>query len=287
MNLAQTTLQSKIKLDGIGLFSGKEVTVHLLPARANTGIQFIRTDLEEKPVILASVDNISTTLLNCTVLKDRNTSVQTVEHLLSALYALGIDNLIIEINNLEVPIFDGSSKFFVDEILKVGIKTLDQEKKVYVINSPLYYEDNDVVLIALPSKTFRISYTWYNPRSKAFRSQYFSSDITQKIFIDELCFCRTFAFYEDISLLLKQNKVKGASLEQGILIREDRVVNELGLRCENELANHKVLDLIGDLSLLGWPLEGHIIALRSGHKSNVTFAKKIKQQAELRSLCPN
>jgi len=287
VDLAQTTLQSKIKLDGIGLFSGKEATIQILPAKSNTGIVFIRTDLEDRPAIQASVDNITLTPLNCTVLKNQKAAVQTVEHLLASLFVLNIDNAIIEINNVEVPIFDGSSKIFVEAIEKVGLKTLDADREIFIVKEPIYYEDSDVTIVALPSKTFQISYTWYYSRSRAYRSQFFSDEITKKKFVDDICFCRTFAFYEDISLLLKQNKVKGASLEQGILIREDRVVNELGLRSENELVNHKVLDLIGDLALVGKPIQAHVIALRSGHKSNVQFAKKLKELSEVRNLCPN
>lgn len=285
MDPSQTTLQHPQELKGISLFSGNEVTIRLLPAKAGEGIYFVRTDLPEEPKLEALVDSVISHPFNCTAIGNEEIQIHTIEHLLAALYAMGIDNACIEIDGAEVPIFDGSSKLIVEAIEKAGIQELGAPKEFYELQEPVYYEDGHVSLVALPAEQFQVSYTWHYPKSKNFNSQYFSAEITKQLFVDQISFCRTFAFYEDISLLLKKNQVKGASLEQGILIRDDRVVNELGLRTSSELVRHKVLDLIGDIALIGKPLKAHIIAIRSGHKSNAQLAKKIKEQASVSSLC--
>jgi UDP-3-O-[3-hydroxymyristoyl] N-acetylglucosamine deacetylase len=269
----QRTLQNAISALGIGLFSGKEVSIRLCPAEANTGIIFQRVDLSHRPLLPARSEFVQGTP-RCTIIGDGKDFVQTVEHLLAALCAYQIDNVLIEISGSEVPIFDGSSQHFVAMIEEAGIRELEVEKKVDRLKSPVFWSQGETHLIALPSEKYRISYTLHYPHSTTIGTQFYTFVLDQEDFKNEIAPCRTFSIYEEIAPMIEKGLVKGGSLDNAVIIKKDAVVNPDGLRYPDEMVRHKVLDLIGDLSLVP-SFVAHVIAVRSGHTSNNAFAKEL------------
>ncbi len=269
----QRTLQHAVSALGIGLFSGKEVSIRLCPAEANTGIIFQRVDLSHRPLLPARSQFVQGTP-RCTIIGDGKDFVQTVEHLLAALCAYQIDNVLIEISGSEVPIFDGSSQHFVAMIEEAGIRELEVEKKVYAFKSPVFWSQGETHLIALPSEKYRISYTLHYPHSTTIGTQFYTFALDQEDFKNEIAPCRTFSIYEEIAPMIEKGLVKGGSLDNAVIIKKDAVVNPDGLRYPDEMVRHKVLDLIGDLSLVP-SFVAHVIAVRSGHTSNNAFAKEL------------
>ena len=278
----QRTLRRTISAEGIGLFTGKKVSVRLCPAEDNEGIVFERVDLPHRPRLPARSEFVVGTP-RCTLIGNGSESVQTVEHLLAAVRAYGINNLLIEISADEVPIFDGSSKRFVELIEEAGV--IDQEGFVNIIklDSPVFWSKGDIHLIALPSDEYRISYTLHYPHSAAIGTQFFTFALDQEGFKTEIAPCRTFSIYEEIAPMIEKGLVKGGSLDNAVIIKEDAVVNPEGLRFPDEMARHKVLDLIGDLSLVP-PFLAHVIAVRSGHASNNAFAKELLNHIKMENM---
>jgi UDP-3-O-[3-hydroxymyristoyl] N-acetylglucosamine deacetylase len=257
----------------MGLFTGQSVSLKLCPAEVSSGIIFQRVDLPQRPLLPAKAENVQATP-RCTILGKDGVSVQTVEHLLAALYACGIDNVLIEISGAEVPIFDGSSSSFIEAIEEVGLEAQTSTKPIIALSSPLYWSQGDVHIVALPCQEYRISYTLHYPHAKILRSQFYSISVSQETFKSEIASCRTFSLYEEVVPLIEKGLIKG-SLENGVIIKDDQVLNPEGLRFPDEMARHKILDMIGDLSLIGIPFTAHIIAIRSGHASNNAFAKQL------------
>jgi len=270
----QRTFKNSIFFSGTGLFTGKHVSLNLIPAESGHGIVFKRVDLVNAPKIEAKVDFVRETP-RCTILANQDVSIQTVEHILAALNAYGIDNLLIEIDGPEIPIFDGSSAFFVDMIEKAGIQELENEKKWNKITAPLFWSKGDIQLIALPSDEYRISYTLHYPHSSIIGSQFYSVLVNQDRFKNEIALSRTFSVYEEIAPLIEKGLIKGGGLENAVVIRDNKIVNPEGVRYPNEMVRHKILDMIGDLSLVAKPFLAHIIAIRSGHASNTAFAREL------------
>lgn len=270
----QKTLKKSVSISGIGLFSGEKSTLTIHPAPVDTGILFQRIDLSDRPIIPATLDYVVSTP-RCTVLGQNKCSIYTVEHLLASLKACEIDNAWIEISGPEVPILDGSSIQFVDLLETGGIEVQEKEKTIYQLSTPLFWSQGDIHLIALPSEEYRISYTLHYPHSKILHSQYFSKEINSKVFKHEIASCRTFCLYEEITPMIEKGLIKGGTLENGVIIKDDRVMNPEGLRFPDEPVRHKVLDLFGDLSLVPISFYAHIIAIRSGHASNVAFGKDL------------
>lgn len=269
----QRTLCKEVFAEGIGLFSGETVSMRLRPGLANSGIVFQRIDLPHQPILPARSEYVQGTP-RCTIIGAGKDTVQTVEHLLAALRAFGIDNILIEISGGEVPIFDGSSKHFVAMIEEGGIHEVEAEKEVLRLKSPVFWSQGDIHLIALPSDQYRISYTLHYPHSKTIGTQFYTFLLEEERFKNEIASCRTFSIYEEIAPMIEKGLVKGGSLDNAVIIKGDKVVNPEGLRYEDEMVRHKVLDLIGDLSLVP-PFEAHVIAVRSGHASNNAFAKQL------------
>lgn len=269
----QCTLLRRVSATGIGLFSGEKVSISLCPAPANTGVVFKRVDLPGSPILPARAEYVQGTP-RCTIIGNGKVFVQTVEHLLAALRAYDVDNVLIEISNCEVPIFDGSSLHFVDMIEQAGICELEEEKEWIRLQKPLFWSQGNIHLIALPSDEYRISCTVHYPHSKVIGTQFYTFLIGSKRFKNEIAPSRTFSIYEEIAPMIEKGLVKGGSLENAVVIKEDKVVNPEGLRFPDEMARHKILDLIGDLSLVP-PFLAHVIAVRSGHASNNDFAKQI------------
>lgn len=278
----QTTLQDEILISGVGLFTGEKCTVRILPAPLNTGWVFQRIDLPDKPLIPARLPFVRESP-RTTRLGGEKGSIVMVEHLLSALYAYGVDHVKIEVEGPEIPMGDGSSQYFVAAIEKVGLKSFDMPKKIACVAQPIYWSENDIHLVALPAPEFRLSYTMHYPNSSSalLKSQYYSLSLKPERYREEIARSRTFSLYEEILPFIEKGVIKGGGLENGVVIRGDQILNPEGIRFSDEMVRHKILDLIGDLSLIGCPLQAHVIAVRSGHSSNVAFAKVLSKTLQL------
>jgi len=277
---SQRTIKKEVELEGVGLHSGAKVKVRLLPAGPNAGISFIRNDLAGGPVIKANISNVMElsrrprrTSLSCD-----SVEVHTIEHLMATLCGLMIDNVKIEINGPEVPGLDGSALPFVELVRKAGIEEQSALRKFFQIREPIWLEENDAILAILPDSEFKISYTlsYNNPMLKA---QYISFTVTPEVFEKEIAPSRTFCLESEAEELRKQGLGKGANLDNTLIVGQHGVIKNK-LRYDDEFARHKVSDLIGDLYLLGTPIKGHVIAVKSGHPLNIKLIQRIKQQEE-------
>jgi len=253
------------------LHSGQSVKMVLSPAPAYTGIKFIRDGVE----IPATVDYATGFAFATTLSKDGKT-VSTIEHLLGALYLLGIDNLYIYIDGEEVPILDGSAIGFIQKIKEAGIKTFDSKKLYAVINKNVSVEDGDKYITASPSDTFKATYhASYNNSIIGDRKYTFTFE---KENFEEIAKARTYCFLEEVEYLKSMGLAKGGSLENAVVFEGDKVLNPEGLRFEDEPVKHKLLDLIGDIYLLGYPIVGEIYSYKGGHKLNAQLVKKLKEE---------
>ncbi len=269
----QQTLASSAALTGTSLHTGEKVTLTMTPAPVNTGIKFRRVDLPDKPFIDAHVSKVQT-VERATTLAEGSVKVHTVEHVISALVGMGVDNAIIEMDANEPPIGDGSARPFVDCIKKAGIVEQDANRKVFEIRETIHLETASGSLITIvPCKTFRVSCTQVGPNGRM--TQFFSLEITPETYDREIADARTFVFYEDVQPLLEKGLIKGGSLENAIVIKDDSVMSKEALRYPEEFARHKILDLIGDLMLGGKRIMGHIIAVKPGHGPNTQMAEKL------------
>ncbi len=276
----QKTLQSEAVASGIGLFTGEKVSVRICPAPPNTGLIFQRMDLPDQPIIPAKL-NFVRNAPRCTRLATEKGSVMMVEHLLSALYGYGVDNARIKVDGPEIPAGDGSAQIFVNLLDKTGLEVQKKTRPYIRISEPVFWSEGDVHLIALPASEFRLSYTMHYPHSPLLKSQYYSFSLNPVRYREEIASCRTFSLYEEILPFIEKGMIKGGGLENALVIRGDRILNPEGARFPDEMVRHKILDLIGDLSLIGAPLLAHVIAVRSGHLSNVAFAKTLLKTVHL------
>ncbi|MBU6157490.1 MAG: bifunctional UDP-3-O-[3-hydroxymyristoyl] N-acetylglucosamine deacetylase/3-hydroxyacyl-ACP dehydratase [Bacteroidetes bacterium] len=299
-NEFQHTIAASVSISGVGIHTGASVTVTLEPSAPNTGIVFQRIDLEGKPCVKADVDFVVETNRS-TTLSNNGASVSTIEHLLAALTAAGIDNLLIQIDGPEVPIMDGSAQPFVDLLSQAGALNQQVARHCYEIEENIYFYDEEkkVEMVALPSKQYRIN-TLIDFNSPVLGTQHaLLRDLGE--FNKSIAPCRTFSFFHELEFLLQNNLIKGGDLNNAIVVVDKPVteaqldalaksfgkekfavssegyLNNLQLRFPNEPARHKLLDLVGDLALVGLPFKAHIIANRPGHASNIAFAKKIKE----------
>lgn len=271
----QKTLRKSVKFQGKGLFTGAESAISLSPAPEGSGVLFKRVDLPGKPIIPAHVNYVYKTP-RCTILGNGNGIIQSVEHLLSALKAFSIDNVLIEIDSAEVPVGDGSALPFVELLEEAQWVEQGKDKKAFTLTEPLYWSEKDVHLVAIPSDELRFSYTLSYPKHPLLHSQFFTFLLDSDKYVEEIAPCRTFSLYEEILPLLEKGVIKGGTLNNGVIIKGNEIVNPDGLRFPDEMVRHKVLDLIGDLSLIGYPVIAHFIAIRSGHYSNTELAKRIE-----------
>lgn len=281
----QHTLTNSATLEGTSLHTGEKVSLTLKPAPEGHGLKFRRIDLPDKPFISADVEKVQT-VERATTLAEGSVKVHTVEHVISALCGMGIDNAVIEMDANEPPIGDGSSRPFVQLIKKAGISAQTAPRRVWEVREPMHMETGDGTLITIvPSKTFRVSVTNVGPQGRF--TEYFSSEITPAIYEKEICAARTFVYYEDVKPLLDKGLIKGGSLESAIVIRGNEVMSKEALRFTNEFARHKTLDLIGDLMLAGIRFLGHVIAVKPGHGPNTKMAATIKAEyTRMRSMVP-
>ena len=267
----QQTLARKISHTGIGLHSGKDVLITLCPAEVNTGIVFVRTDLPDRPEIPALPENVTSTL-RATTLSAGGAEVFTVEHLMAALSMMHIDNCRIEMSSPEPPVTDGSAAVFCDLILQAGRVEQDAERKVYAVPQSFAVYEDDKYITVQPYDGYRISFVSMNPHPKL-GTQYFDVELTEESFLKEIARARTVGFMHEIKQLQAMGLGLGGSIENVVIFDEDKVLSEM--RFDDELIRHKILDVIGDLYLLG-PIKGHVIAVKSGHAFNSKLAKQIK-----------
>jgi UDP-3-O-[3-hydroxymyristoyl] N-acetylglucosamine deacetylase/3-hydroxyacyl-[acyl-carrier-protein] dehydratase len=270
----QRTIAEPVSFPGRGLHTGALTNVVLKPASPNSGIVFYRTDLPGRPAVPASVDNVVDVSRGTTIAVGE-ARVHTVEHTLSALAGLGIDNIEIEIDGPEPPNGDGSALHVLNMIKKAGIVEQNAEKNYIKVERPVYYRDDDATLSILPCDEHRISMTIAFDHV-AIGTQYASFSITENSFENEIAPARTFCFLREVKMLQEQGLIKGGSLESAVVIGDDAVLND-DLRFPDEFVRHKILDLLGDMYLLGRPIKGHIIAVKGGHAKNVLFSKQVKK----------
>ncbi len=268
----QRTIKKNIEFKGIGLHTGCNSTVNLIPAPPDTGIIFRRTDLNGF-CIEASWENVEKVFYATSLMK-KGVYISTVEHLLSALYALKIDNLYIDIDEMEVPILDGSSLPFVEKIMEVGILRQKKKAEYFCVNSEIEVKEDDKWVKAIPFEGFKISYEIDFPHP-AIGNQFFSSEIDEKTYREEISWSKTFGFLKDIEFLKKNGLIRGGNMENAIVLSENSIINREKLRDSSNFVKHKVLDFIGDLSLLGKRVKGHFIAYKSGHKMHTLLVKEI------------
>ncbi|WP_462267541.1 bifunctional UDP-3-O-[3-hydroxymyristoyl] N-acetylglucosamine deacetylase/3-hydroxyacyl-ACP dehydratase [Mucilaginibacter sp.] len=299
MNVKQRTIKAAVSVSGTGLHTGERVTMTFNPAPENHGFKFRRVDVEGQPVIDADVDNVTDTSRG-TTLTQNGASVSTVEHVLAALVGLELDNVLIDLDGPETPIMDGSSMPFVDAIGKTGFTEQDADREYYHIPYNIHYTEPDrkVEMVAMPLDDYR--FTCMVDYNSAVLGTQHASISTLSEFEKEIASSRTFCFLHELEMLLKHNLIKGGDLNnaivvvdkevnddellhlaklfnrEGIQVAPQGILNNIELRHQNEPARHKLLDMIGDLALVGVPLRGHIMAARPGHAANVAFAKKIK-----------
>jgi UDP-3-O-[3-hydroxymyristoyl] N-acetylglucosamine deacetylase len=272
----QRTLGDAVSFSGIGIHTGAKVTMTFVPADEGTGIVFRRTDLPNKLIIPATIAYVCDTARS-TTLGLQDVRVHTVEHVLAALKAFDIDNCIIEVSNVEPPVGNGSSDIFVEMIESVGIMEQGAHTPIIKLNHPVYYSEKDIQIVALPYDGYRISYTLSYPASKALKSQFQSFEINSETFKREIAPCRTFSLYEEVATLMDRGLIRGGSLDNAVIIKEDVIFSKGGLFFPDEMCRHKMLDMVGDLSLVGYNFNAHIIAIRAGHPSNFAFAKQLFQ----------
>ena len=281
----QHTLSGPATLEGTSLHTGEKVTLTLKPAPEGHGFKFRRVDLPDQPFIAADVEKVQT-VERATTLAEGSVKVHTVEHVISALTGMGVDNALIEMDANEPPIGDGSSRPFVEMIKKVGVVAQSAPRRVWEIREPIHQETGDGTIITIvPSKTLRVSVTNVGPEGRF--TQYFSSEVTPETYEKEICAARTFVYYEDVKPLLDKGLIKGGSLESAVVIRGNEIMSKESMRFTNEFARHKALDLIGDLMLSGVRILGHIIAVKPGHGPNTKMAATLKAEyLRMRSMVP-
>lgn len=280
----QKTIAKEVSLKGIGLHTANKVEITFKPADVDTGINFVRTDLASRPIIKATVEYLLSPYRSPrrTSIGSDNIEIHTIEHVMAALAGLDIDNLYIEIDNDEMPGLDGSSLIFKETLLKAGIIEQSKPRSYYRIKEPLFAEEDGAYIMAVPSQEFNITYTlsYNHPLLKA---QFLETKINAEVFKNELAGARTFCLEDEAMELQRQGLGKGADYDNTLVLGKDGVVKNK-LRYENEFIRHKILDLIGDLYLIGRPIKGHIIAVRSGHSLNLKLVNKISQQKQRYSL---
>jgi UDP-3-O-[3-hydroxymyristoyl] N-acetylglucosamine deacetylase/3-hydroxyacyl-[acyl-carrier-protein] dehydratase len=272
----QHTLGKASALSGTSLHTGEKVTLKLQPAPVDHGIKFKRKDLQEEPTIDARIDNLKT-VERATTIGEGSVRVHTVEHVLSALSAMGVDNAVVEMDANEPPIGDGSASPYVELIKRAGIVAQEASRKFFEVREPMHVESRaGSLLILLPDDKFRISCTQAGPANRF--CQFLSTEVTPAIFEREIAPARTFVYYEDVQPLMDKNLIKGGSLENAIVVRGESVLSKEPLRFSDEFVRHKILDIIGDFAMLGWPVHGHVVAVKPGHSTNAELVRAMARE---------
>jgi len=309
MQQKQQTLKQEITFTGKGLHTGLDVAMTVCPAPTNHGIKFQRIDLPEQPIIDAVAENVTATERG-TTLESNGVRISTIEHLMATLFGLGVDNALVKVNAAEAPILDGSARIFVEKITEAGIVTQNEKRFVYEIREKFVYRDeaSNKEIVFLPDEHFSVD-LMIDFNSQVIGNQYARLNAIED-FATDIAPCRTFVFFHEIAPLFKNNLIKGGDMENAIVIVEKPVpqeelnqvaamfnkptvervatgyLNNLDLRFPNEIARHKLLDLMGDLALIGFPIKGKIIATKPGHQINTDAAKTLRKLAKKEALKP-
>jgi UDP-3-O-[3-hydroxymyristoyl] N-acetylglucosamine deacetylase/3-hydroxyacyl-[acyl-carrier-protein] dehydratase len=274
----QHTLAKAAALSGTSLHTGARVSLKIQPAPADFGIKFKRKDLEDEPTIDATIANVKT-VERATTIGEGSMRVHTVEHVLSALSALGVDNAVVEMDANEPPIGDGSALAYVEAIKKAGVVPQETPRLLFHVREPISIETKTgSLLVLLPDDEFRISCTQAGPDGRF--TQFMSTPITPAIYEREIAPARTFVYYEDVQPLMEKNLIKGGSLENAIVVRGESVLSKEPLRFPDEFVRHKILDIIGDLALFGRAIRGHVVAVKPGHGANTELARALAKAHE-------
>src|SRR5256886_11039162 len=272
----QHTLGKAASFSGTALHTGEKVTLKLQPAPVDHGIKFKRKDLQEEPTIDAKIENLKT-VERATTIGEGRVRVHTAEHVLSALWAMGVDNAIVEMDANEPPIGDGSAQPCVDLIRKAGVTAQEEPRKFFDVRDTMHVESKTgALLVLLPDDKFRISCTQAGPNNQF--TQFLSLELTPSIFEYEIAPARTFVYYEDVEPLMQKNLIKGGSLENAIVVRGEAVLSKEPLRFADEFVRHKILDIIGDLALFGPRIRGHVIAVKPGHGVNAELVRALARE---------
>ncbi len=275
--MKQRSIQREAAVKGKALHTGDDVTLTLKPAPAGHGIVFRRVDVYNNPEIRPHISLVSD-LVRSTTLSSGHTKIHTVEHVLSALHGCGIDNVVIEMNASEPPILDGSAKPFVEAIREAVPVEQDAEREYYTLDAPVSVSRNNSSIVALPYDGLKISCTSTDDRGV--HTQHLSLEIDPETFMEQIASARTFTIYEEIEELLKLGKIRGGSLENAVVLKGDKILSKEPLRFPDEFVRHKMLDIIGDIFLLGLPIKAHIIAMRPGHAVNSELTQALFERME-------
>ena len=272
--LNQKTVKDTIKFSGIGLHSGKSVKLNIKPAEPNSGIIFKRTDLHSNNIIFPSFENVSNTSLNTTISNEHGAKVSTIEHLMGALLGAGIDNALIEIDNEEVPILDGSAKDYIQKIITCGFRISNSPIKIIKINKKVKFDDGKRFISIEPSKLsldidFELRYKNNIIGNQKNKINVYEDDLT------DIYNSRTFCLFEDIEIIKKNGLAKGGSLDNAIVVKDKAILNENGLRNSKEFVNHKILDCIGDLYTCGYRIIGNVKCSQGGHYLTNQMLRKV------------
>ena len=278
-NIQQQTISKPITIKGVGLHSGINVTMKLLPAQANFGIKFYRIDLGIDNVVQALWSNVSNTQLSTTISNSSNASVSTIEHLMSALSGLHIDNLKIEIDGPEVPIMDGSSRDFVNLIESVPVKKLDKKRKTIKVKKNIKVKNNDSSIELKPNNQFSIDFEIDFP-SRFISRQSCQLQLVNGNYKTDIASARTFGFEKDVEYLRSNGLALGGSLDNAVVVGDNKILNKEGLRFKDEFVRHKILDSIGDLYLAGAPIQGYFCGNKSGHHLNNLLLRSLFSDEE-------
>jgi UDP-3-O-[3-hydroxymyristoyl] N-acetylglucosamine deacetylase/3-hydroxyacyl-[acyl-carrier-protein] dehydratase len=276
----QRTIAREITLSGTGLHTAAKVNLRFRPAAADAGVSFIRSDIASRPVIKAAVENLLSQGRSPrrTSLGRNNIEIHTIEHLMATLLGLGIDNIAVEIDNSEIPGLDGSGLNFVEALTAAGIQEQDLPRRYYLLKEPIIIEEPNAYIMAIPSADTRISYT-LSYEHPLLRAQFMEFMLSPDSFRQEIAPARTFCLEEEAGALRSQGVGQGASYNNTLVLGKGGVIRNK-LRFPDEFVRHKILDLLGDLYVLGWPLRAHIIAVKSGHSLNLKLINRIQQQRQ-------
>ena len=277
--LNQKTIKKNINIKGVGLHSGLDVNLTIKPSEANTGIVFKRIDLKDNNIVIPNVFNVSSAVLCTTISNVHGVSISTLEHLMGAFYGMGIDNALVEIDNEEVPILDGSAKFFVEAIKNTGVETSDKPIKIIKIEKKIKFKDNEKCISIEPSKMsldidFELKYENSLIGTQRNMIKMYESDL------NDIYNSRTFCLYEDVEKLKEMGLAKGGSLDNAIVVDKNKILNKEGLRNKKEFVNHKILDCMGDLYLAGYKMIGKVVCSQGGHKLTNQLLRKVFKNKE-------
>jgi UDP-3-O-[3-hydroxymyristoyl] N-acetylglucosamine deacetylase/3-hydroxyacyl-[acyl-carrier-protein] dehydratase len=273
--MKQRTLAREVSISGSALHTGESVTLTLKPAPADHGVVFKRVDLNGAPELKPRIDQV-TDLVRATTIQSGHAKIHTVEHLLSALHGCGVDNVLVEMNASEPPIMDGSARPYVNLILQGEPVEQDKDREYFQLEAPVSVTRGNSSIIALPSDELKISCTSADDRG--IHTQHLSLTIDPEVYMTQIAAARTFTIYEDIEELIKLGKIRGGSLDCAIVIKGDKILSKEPLRFKDEFVRHKILDIIGDVLLLGLPLKAHIVATRPGHAINAELTKALYEK---------